>query len=77
MFGTELSVTINSNLSVARNGELRTCLLVGCSIADILVFAYPHMGSADGIAEGYTHPSYKSFVEIVDDGITFQVEIVV
>ena len=32
MFGTELSVTINSNLSVARNGELRTCLLVGCSI---------------------------------------------
>lgn len=77
MFGTEFAVAINNNLSVARNSELRTCLLIGCSVADILIVAYPHMASTDSITEGYTNPTYKSFIEIVDDGVAFQVEIVV
>ena len=69
MLGSEPPVAMNHNLSVARQGELCACLLIGCSIADVLVVAYPHMGSTHGITKCYPHPSNKSLVEVVDNGV--------
>ena len=77
MLGSEPPVAMNHNLSVARQGELCACLLIGCSIADVLVVAYPHMGSTHGITKCYPHPSNKSLVEVVDNGVALYVEIVV